>query len=134
MATVVLLKQRVPEPIAADTAPGWLNDRLMTYEAEGKPRGHVVWQTLWRDSNAADGFFSAARQWLQGRYKDAKPAAQAPEGVFQIENGNGSSGFSARTTARVCCSWMRRMRSSRGRRWGNSFHDGPTQSSVQGRK
>jgi hypothetical protein len=87
MATVVLLKQRVPEPIAADTAPGWLNDRLMTYEAEGKPRGHVVWQTLWRDSNAADGFFSAARQWLQGRYKDAKPAAQAPEGVFQIENG-----------------------------------------------
>src|SRR5205814_6591715 len=66
---------------------GWMNDRLLTYAAENKPRGHVVWQTLWRDSDAADGFFSAVRQWLQGRYKDAKSPAQAPAGIFQLENG-----------------------------------------------
>jgi hypothetical protein len=88
MATTVLLKQRVPEPIAVDTAPGWRNDRLLAYAAEGKPRGHVVWQTLWRDSDAADGFFSAVRQWLQGRYKDAKPPAPAGQGVFELENGD----------------------------------------------
>jgi hypothetical protein len=87
MATVVLLKQRVPAPMAADTAPGWANDRLMAYDAGGDKRGHVVWQTLWRDSNAADAFFSAMRQWLQGRYKNAASPANAPAGVFQLENG-----------------------------------------------
>jgi hypothetical protein len=87
MATVVLLKQRVPEPMAADTAPGWANDRLMAYAAEGEGPDHVVWQTMWRDSNAADAFFSAMRQWLQGRYKDAKPVAKALAGVFQLESG-----------------------------------------------
>jgi hypothetical protein len=88
MATVTLLKQRVAEALASDTAPGWVNDRLMAYAADGKPRGHVVWQTLWRDTDAADGFFSAARQWLQGRYKDAKPASEGSEaGVFTMENG-----------------------------------------------
>jgi hypothetical protein len=89
MATVVMLKQRVAEAIAADVAPGWVNDRLIAYDAEGKPRGHVVWQTLWRDTDAADGFFSAARQWLQGRYKNAAPPAQAsPSGVFTLESGD----------------------------------------------
>jgi hypothetical protein len=87
MATTVMLKQRVPEAIAVDTSPGWMNDRLLTYDADSKPRGHVVWQTLWRDSDAADGFFSAVRQWLQGRYKDAKSPAQAPPSIFQLENG-----------------------------------------------
>lgn len=87
MATTVLLKQRVPEAIAVETAPGWMNDRLLAYAADSKPRGHVVWQTLWRDTDAADGFFSAARQWLQGRYKDAKSPAQVPAGIFQLENG-----------------------------------------------
>jgi hypothetical protein len=82
-----MLKQRVPEPIAADTAPGWANDRLLTYDAGDKPRGHVVWQTLWRDSDSADAFFSAMRQWLQGRYKDGKLSAQPPAGVFQLETG-----------------------------------------------
>jgi hypothetical protein len=80
-----MLKQRVPAPIASDTAPGWVNDKLLAYDAGDKPRGHVVWQTLWRDSDAADAFFSATRQWLQGRYKDGKPPAQAPAGVFQLE-------------------------------------------------
>jgi hypothetical protein len=87
MTTTILLKQRVPEAIAVATAPGWMNDRLLTYDAGSKPRGHVVWQTLWRDSDAADGFFSAVRQWLQGRYKDAKSSAQGSSGVFQLESG-----------------------------------------------
>jgi hypothetical protein len=84
IATVVLLKQRVPQAIASDTAPGWANDKLLAYDAGDKSRGHVVWQTLWRDSDAADAFFSAARQWLQGRYKEGKQPAQAPAGVFQL--------------------------------------------------
>lgn len=87
MATVVLLKQRVPEALAADTAPGWANDRLLAYGAGDKTRGNVVWQSLWRDSDAADAFFSTLRQWLQGRYKNATQPAQSPAGVFRIENG-----------------------------------------------
>ena len=87
IATVLLLRQHAPEPIAADTAPGWANDKLLTYAAKGKTREHAVWQTLWRDTNAADSFFSAMRQGLLSRYKGAKPAANAPDGVFQIESG-----------------------------------------------
>ena len=90
MATVILLKQRVPEPIATDTAPGWTNDRLLIYAAKDQPRDHAVWQTRWRSSDAADAFFSAARQWLQGRYKTAQPAANAPAGVFALETGERS--------------------------------------------
>ena len=87
IATVILLKQRVPEAVAVDTAPGWANDKLMAYAAEGKARDHVVWQTLWRDSDAADAFFAAARQWLQGRYKNAKPPSASPGEIFHLENG-----------------------------------------------
>lgn len=87
MATVVMLKQRVPEPIATDTAPGWANDKLLTYKAtDGQSRDHAVWQTLWRTSDAADAFFSAMRQWLQGRYKGATPSAQSPDGAFELES------------------------------------------------
>jgi hypothetical protein len=83
-ATVVMLKQRVPQAIASDTAPGWANDKLFAYDAADKSRSHVVWQTLWRDSDAADAFFAAARQWLQGRYKEGRQPA-APPGVFQLD-------------------------------------------------
>lgn len=86
MATVVMLKQRIPEPMATDTAPGWANDTLLVYQADGQSRDHAVWQTLWRSSDAADAFFSATRQWLQGRYKGATPSAQAPAGAFQLES------------------------------------------------
>lgn len=85
VATVLMLKQRVPAPIASDTAPGWANDRLLTYPAAGKASDHAVWQTVWRDSNAADAFFSALRQWLQGRYKGATEPAGAPVGVFRLQ-------------------------------------------------
>lgn len=87
MATVIFLRAHAPEPIAADTAPGWANDRLFTYAAGDKPRGHAVWQTLWRDSNAADAFFSAMREAQLSRYKGSKPATNAPSGVFMLETG-----------------------------------------------
>lgn len=87
VATLLMLKQRVPEPIAADTVPGWANDRLLMYPASGSPRDHAVWQTVWRGSDAADAFFSALRQWLLGRYKGASEPAGAPEGVFQLQTG-----------------------------------------------
>lgn len=87
MATVIMLKQRVPEAIATDTAVGWANDKLLIYAAEGKPRDHAVWQTVCRSSDAADALFSAIRQWLQGKYKTAKaPAKAAPANAFQLEN------------------------------------------------
>ena len=86
MATVVMLKQRVPEPIATDTATGWANDKLLIYAADGKPRDHAVWQTLCRSSDAADALFSAMRQWLQGKYKTAKAPANTPANAFQLEN------------------------------------------------
>jgi hypothetical protein len=87
MATVVFLRAHAPEPIAADTAPGWANDRIFTYTAGDNPRGHAVWQTLWRDSNAADAFFSAMRDAQLSRHKGSKPAADATPGVFMIEAG-----------------------------------------------
>jgi hypothetical protein len=87
LATVIFLRAHTPEPIAADTAPGWANDKLFTYPAGDKPRGHAVWQTLWRDSNAADAFFSAMRDAQLSRYKGSKPAANAPSGVFLLETG-----------------------------------------------
>lgn len=85
MGTVILLRQHAPEPIAADTAKGWANDRLMAYPSESKGRENAVWQTRWRDSNAADAFFSAMRQALLSRYKGAKPVDGAPQGVFKLE-------------------------------------------------
>ena len=87
MATVVFLRAHAPEPIAADTAPGWANDKLFTYAAGDNPRGHAVWQTLWRDSNAADAYFSAMRDAQLSRYKGSKPATDAPQGVFMLEAG-----------------------------------------------
>ncbi|QIF01616.1 hypothetical protein [Roseimicrobium sp. ORNL1] len=88
LATVIFLRAHAPEPIAADTAPGWANDKLFTYAAGDKPRGHAVWQTLWRDSNAADAFFSAMRDAQLSRYKGSKAAANAPSGVFMLETGD----------------------------------------------
>jgi hypothetical protein len=88
LATVIFLRAHAPEPIAADTAPGWANDKLYTYAAGDKPRGHAVWQTLWRDSNAADAFFSAMREAQLSRYKGSKPAADAPSGVFSLDTGD----------------------------------------------
>lgn len=84
IALVLLLKQQVPQPIAAETAPGWRGDRLLVYPAEGKSRDHCAWQTMWKDSNAADAFFSAMRQNLLNRYKGAVPEQNAPAGVFKL--------------------------------------------------
>jgi len=85
LGTVLFLKQHVPEAIASETAPGWLNDRLMTYENKNRGRDHVIWQTLWKDNEAADGFFSAARSSFLGRNKDAEPSKNEPAGVFKLE-------------------------------------------------
>lgn len=90
IALVLLLKRYVPQPVAADTAPGWRGDRMVVYPAEGKSRDHVAWQTMWKDSNAADAFFSAMRQSLVSRYKDAVPDQNAPGGVFKL---NGPARF-----------------------------------------
>ncbi len=84
IALVLYLKQQVPQPIAADTAPGWRGDRLLVYPADGKSRDHVAWQTMWKDSNAADAFFSAMRQNLLNRYKGVEAAKNAPDGVFKL--------------------------------------------------
>lgn len=86
LATVMLLKQFVPEAIAADVLPGWRNDRLLTYAASNEKRDHAVWQTLWKDSDAADAFFSAMRTRFLNKYKGATPSSKAAEGVFQLEN------------------------------------------------
>ncbi|CAN5736551.1 hypothetical protein BH11VER1_BH11VER1_08380 [soil metagenome] len=85
LATVMLLKQFVPEAIASDTLPGWRNDRLLTYTADNGKRDHAVWQTLWRDTDAADAFFSAMRTRLLNKYKESTPNPKAPEGVFQLD-------------------------------------------------
>ncbi len=85
VAMVLWLKQQVPQLLAAETAPGWRGDRLLSYPAAGKSRDHVAWQTIWKDSNAADAFFSAARQGLMSRYKGAVPAPDAPGGIFKLE-------------------------------------------------
>jgi hypothetical protein len=83
LALVLYLKQHAAEPIPVETASGWANDRLLVYAAEGKPRDHVAWQSLWKDSNAADAYFAAMRQGLLGRYKGAT-VAEAPKGVFRL--------------------------------------------------
>ncbi len=85
LATVMLLKQFVPEAIASDTLPGWRNDRLLTYAADEGKRDHAVWQTLWKDSDAADAFFSAMRTRFLNKYKDSTPSPKAAEGVFQLD-------------------------------------------------
>lgn len=81
---VLFLKQYVPQPVAADTAPGWRGDRLLAYPAEGKSRDHVAWQTMWKDSNAADAFFSAMRQSLLSRYRGTIPAQNMADGVLRL--------------------------------------------------
>lgn len=86
LGMVLLLKQHVAEPIAASTAPGWANDMWLTYSAgEGAKRDHAVWQTLWKDSNGADAFFSAMRTGLLSRYKGATPSTKAAKDVFQLD-------------------------------------------------
>ncbi|WP_075089982.1 hypothetical protein [Verrucomicrobium spinosum] len=58
----------------------------LTYSAgAGTKRDHAVWQTLWKDSNAADAFFSAMRTGLLSRYKGATPSTKATKGVFQLD-------------------------------------------------
>jgi len=84
ISLVLLLKQHVPQPVAADTAAGWRGDRLVVYRADGKERDHAAWQTMWRDSNAADVFFAAMRQSLLSRYRGARPEADAPAGVLKL--------------------------------------------------
>ncbi|TLD70036.1 hypothetical protein FEM03_15010 [Phragmitibacter flavus] len=86
IGVVLLLKQHIPEPVAAETVPGWLNDRLMVYENQNPGRDHVVWQSLWRDSNAADAFFGAMRTFVSNRLKDATPNPEPSAGVFQLEH------------------------------------------------
>lgn len=85
LATVMLLKQFVPEPIAADTISGWRNDRLLTYAADDGKRDHAVWQTLWKDSDAADAFFSAMRTRFLNKYKGSTPSQNTGQGVFQLD-------------------------------------------------
>ena len=87
MGTVILLRQHAPEPIAADTAPGWANDLLLAYPSKTGGREHAVWQTRWRTTNGADSFFSAMRQAQLSRYKGATPKTDAGEGVFHLESG-----------------------------------------------
>jgi len=84
MAMVLMLKQYVAEPVAADTAPGWANDRLLTYATDGESRDHAVWRTVWRDSNAADAFFSALREGLLSKHKGVTPTPNLPPGTFQL--------------------------------------------------
>ena len=86
LGLVLLLKQHVAEPVAAETAPGWSNDTWLTYSAgKGAKRDHAVWQTLWRDTNGADAFFSAMRTGLLSRYKGVTPNAEAGKGVFELK-------------------------------------------------
>lgn len=82
---VLLLKQYVPQPVAAEAVPGWCGDRLLVYPAAGRGRDHAAWQTFWRDSNGTDAFFTAMRQALLGRYKAALPGADSSERVFKID-------------------------------------------------
>jgi len=82
---VLLLKQYVPQPMAAEAVPGWRGDRLLAYPAAGRTRDHVAWQTFWQDSNGADAFFTAMRQALLGRYKSAPDGVASSERVFKID-------------------------------------------------
>jgi hypothetical protein len=86
LGVVLLLKQHIPEPIASETAPGWLNDRLMVYENQQAGRDYVVWQTLWRDTDAADAFFGAMKGFVSNRLMDATASADPAPGVFQLEH------------------------------------------------
>jgi hypothetical protein len=85
ISLVLLLKQRLPQPVAAEAVNGWRGDRLLAYAAAGRPRDHVAWETFWKDGNAADGFFSAMRQALLGRGGSERLDAAAPHGVFKID-------------------------------------------------
>jgi hypothetical protein len=91
LGLVLLLKQHVPEPIAAGTAPGWSNDLWLTYPHQatgtgpGPARDHAVWHTLWKDSNGADAFFAAMRTGLLSRYRGASQDPAAEKGVFQLQ-------------------------------------------------
>ena len=82
---VLLLKQRVPQPVAAEVVPGWRGDRLLVYPAVGKARDHVAWQTIWRDREAADLFLTVMRRALLGRYKTAGAGATTAGEVFRID-------------------------------------------------
>lgn len=85
LGVILFLKQHVPEPIAADTAPGWSNDRLLTFDAGTDQREHVIWQTLWKTSDAADAFFSSMRNFMVSKYKDSaiKPE-DSKDNVFRF--------------------------------------------------
>lgn len=85
ISLVLLLKQYLPQPMAADVVPGWRGDRLLVYPSTAQQRDHVAWQTFWQDSNAADSFFGAMRQTMLNRYKKARLDAKAPRGVFKLD-------------------------------------------------
>ena len=84
LCMVGILKQFVPDPVAYEAVSGWANDRCLVYASKDGGRDHAAWQTLWRDTNTADGFFAAMRQSLASRYKGSTPAMDAPKGVFKL--------------------------------------------------
>lgn len=84
LCMVLILKQFAPDAIAVGGVAGWANDRCLVYATKDGPRDHVAWQTLWKDADSADGFFSAMRQSLLSRYRDSKPDAAAAKGVFRL--------------------------------------------------
>ncbi len=85
-AVFLFLQQHVAGPVAAEVPPGWANDRLLAYPAAaGSTRDNAVWRTAWKDSNAADAFFSAMRTSLLSRYRDAKTGESAPPDTFRLD-------------------------------------------------
>ncbi len=85
LATAILLKQFIPNPIALAILPGWRNDHLLTYSSDEGTRDHAVWQTLWKDSDSADTFFSAMRTRFLNKYKGSTPSSNAAPNVFQLD-------------------------------------------------
>jgi len=67
LLTQLLLKQYVPERVAAEAATGWNGDLVTCYPS---PNGHTQlrWETRWKSTKDAEQFFKALRTFQSNKF------------------------------------------------------------------
>jgi hypothetical protein len=70
LATSLFLAQQIPQETAEKAVSGWRGDRWLAFDAGEGARGHVVWQTFWKDKESAERFFAAMQQYVRAKYPE----------------------------------------------------------------
>lgn len=85
----IFLSQQMPPEKTDEASSGWEGDRWLAYDAGSEARGHVAWQTFWKDKEAADKFFAAMQQFLRAKHPEA-PLGTEDKGLWRWTGGGRS--------------------------------------------